>query len=315
LPVAGIAQDDTDHALTLPGSSKSQGGGVAHGDGVSLERRGLGCQNACRRIIAGVIPDGHRAPLIVRTIMKLITGLLVVAFLLFCLKADGQDRIELGHRIATLTNLEGRVYQRVQLVAGTLDGIIYEPESGAGAGMISYTNLSAETLQGYGIPTNRISELKDRLDKVELRHQQLEKQRQEFEMQRQQAAQQAAAYAAAHPLIAEPGYNVLTSKPDKPEADTETPVKVISWNWKLETTQNDDVLTTYVGWTVTIKNSSSSVQNVWVDVKLYDQNGYTVSTDWYSTVLQSGQTKQVGKYVYPDVPSRISRMDASVSAL
>lgn len=71
--------------------------------------------------------------------------------------AQGQtnsDNIDLGEKVCTFTNLQGRTYESVRLATANLDGIIYRTD--AGGGMISFTNLAPELLTAWRIPTNRI---------------------------------------------------------------------------------------------------------------------------------------------------------------
>jgi hypothetical protein len=68
----------------------------------------------------------------------------------------GED-INLTNRVATFTNLEGRLFTSVQLVRADADGIIYRMPEGTGGGRVSYTNLAPGLLQSFGIPTNLIA--------------------------------------------------------------------------------------------------------------------------------------------------------------
>ena len=58
------------------------------------------------------------------------------------------------NKTASFTNLQGRVYSAVELVRADLDGLIWR-EAGSG-GRVCFTNLSVDTLERLGIPTNRI---------------------------------------------------------------------------------------------------------------------------------------------------------------
>ena len=73
-----------------------------------------------------------------------------VAAALPCLAAD----ILFTGRIATFTNLQGTLYQKVTLVKGDTDGLIWR--SGVSGGRICYTNLHPDLLESWGIETNRI---------------------------------------------------------------------------------------------------------------------------------------------------------------
>src|ERR1019366_3024502 len=80
--------------------------------------------------------------------------------ILFLVSAQGvlgqtNQTVYYTNRFATITNLQWRVYQSVQLVRADLDGFIYLQEGGGG--FISYTNLTPATLQEFGVPTNRIA--------------------------------------------------------------------------------------------------------------------------------------------------------------
>jgi|SRR5579862_2270286 len=67
--------------------------------------------------------------------------------------AHSQDII-LSNKTATFTNLQGRVFQAVQLIRGDWDGVIWR--DGVGGGRVCYTNLNPAMLEAWGIPTNRI---------------------------------------------------------------------------------------------------------------------------------------------------------------
>lgn len=70
-----------------------------------------------------------------------------------CLTAFAED-IAFNNRTASFTNLQGQVYNHVQLVRGDLDGLIWR--DGASGCRICYTNLAPGLLESLGIPTNRI---------------------------------------------------------------------------------------------------------------------------------------------------------------
>jgi hypothetical protein len=69
--------------------------------------------------------------------------------------AQSNSVITFTNRFATFTNLQGRVYDHVQLIRADANGIIYRMEDGGG--FISFTNLAPATLQELGVPTNRIA--------------------------------------------------------------------------------------------------------------------------------------------------------------
>src|SRR5947207_13508744 len=70
-----------------------------------------------------------------------------------CQSALAKD-ISFTNRTATFTNLEGQLYQRVQLVRADDDGLIWRDE--ASGGRICYTNLNPDLLESFGISSNRI---------------------------------------------------------------------------------------------------------------------------------------------------------------
>jgi hypothetical protein len=61
--------------------------------------------------------------------------------------------ITFTNQMATITNLEGRVYTNVTLVKANKDGLIWR---GDGMGLIPYTKLNPALLESLGVPTNRI---------------------------------------------------------------------------------------------------------------------------------------------------------------
>src|SRR5215472_10990400 len=69
------------------------------------------------------------------------------------LSASAEDII-FTNKVATFTNLQGKVFKSVQLVKGDLDGVIWRDE--ASGGRICYTNLHADILESWGISSNRI---------------------------------------------------------------------------------------------------------------------------------------------------------------
>jgi hypothetical protein len=69
--------------------------------------------------------------------------------------AETNSVITFTNRYETITNLQGHVYEQVELVRADLDGIVYRCEGGGGR--ISYTNMSPDKLESLGIDTNRIA--------------------------------------------------------------------------------------------------------------------------------------------------------------
>lgn len=79
-------------------------------------------------------------------------------FLLFAFVPPvfAQSDIDLGHQTATFTNLQGRVYQDVQLDRATLDGLIYSKPAESTVGMVKYSDLNTNFLNSLKIPANRV---------------------------------------------------------------------------------------------------------------------------------------------------------------
>ena len=67
-----------------------------------------------------------------------------------------QGTITFTNKIATFTNLEGRIFKDVQLVRADLDGLIWMQDV-TSAGRICYTNLDPDVLESFGISSNRIA--------------------------------------------------------------------------------------------------------------------------------------------------------------
>lgn len=65
--------------------------------------------------------------------------------------------ITFTNKAVTFTTLEGTVYRSVNLVKADSHGITWR--SGASGGRVAYTNLAAETLDNWGVPTNYIGRL------------------------------------------------------------------------------------------------------------------------------------------------------------
>lgn len=81
-----------------------------------------------------------------------IFGLTAVA----SLSTFGSSDIDLGGKLTTFTNLQGRVYENVILKTATLDGVIYGVTNGIGGGMVKYKDLSADFLSSLNIPADRV---------------------------------------------------------------------------------------------------------------------------------------------------------------
>jgi hypothetical protein len=68
----------------------------------------------------------------------------------------GDSDIDLGGKLTTFTNLQGRVYENVLLRKATLDGVIYGVTNGIGGGMVKFKDLPPEFLASLNIPADRI---------------------------------------------------------------------------------------------------------------------------------------------------------------
>jgi hypothetical protein len=86
------------------------------------------------------------------------TMLMVIALFLFLSLSVVAQVITFTNKAVTFTTLEGTVYRNVNLVKADSNGIIWQ--SGASGGRIAYTNVAAETLDNWGVPTNYIGRLK-----------------------------------------------------------------------------------------------------------------------------------------------------------
>jgi hypothetical protein len=80
-----------------------------------------------------------------------------------CAMSCSAQEITFTNFSATFTNNEGRIFSNVTLSKADLDGVIWRSE--ASAGRISFTNLSAELLTAWRIPTNRIQIASERAAK------------------------------------------------------------------------------------------------------------------------------------------------------
>jgi hypothetical protein len=66
---------------------------------------------------------------------------------------QAQD-IAFTNKTAAFTNLQGKIFEEVQIIRGDWDGIVWR--EGVSGGRVTYTNLHPCFLQAWGIPTNRI---------------------------------------------------------------------------------------------------------------------------------------------------------------
>lgn len=86
--------------------------------------------------------------------MKLLMTACLLALASF--SAAGQSDIDLGGKVMTFTNLQGRVYENVRLEHATLDGVVYSLTNTIGGGMVKYKDLSTNFLASLNIPADRI---------------------------------------------------------------------------------------------------------------------------------------------------------------
>jgi hypothetical protein len=84
--------------------------------------------------------------------MKAAPSLIVLAI---AFQSALADDITFTNKTASFTNLQGQAYQRVQLIRGDLDCLIWR--DGASGGRICYTNLHPDLLESFGISSNRIA--------------------------------------------------------------------------------------------------------------------------------------------------------------
>jgi hypothetical protein len=83
--------------------------------------------------------------------IKLVDTLSAIA--LVCSTGVGQD-IPLHDKVVTFTNLSGKLFDKVVITKGDLDGVIWRSE--VSSGRVSYLDLYPGLLESWGIPTNRI---------------------------------------------------------------------------------------------------------------------------------------------------------------
>ena len=86
--------------------------------------------------------------------MKTLTLLLLA--LLVSFRARGGTDIDLGGKLMTFTNLQGRVFTNVKLDHAGLDGVIYSFTNGSGGGMVKFKDLDADLLASLNIPPERL---------------------------------------------------------------------------------------------------------------------------------------------------------------
>jgi len=91
------------------------------------------------------------------------------------------DDIPLNDRVVTFTNLQGRLFEKVELTKATMDGVCYF--TGHGGGMVCYTNLSTDRLVEWGLPTNAAALY---LERKELERQRKQEQAWAAEQERKQ---------------------------------------------------------------------------------------------------------------------------------
>jgi len=97
---------------------------------------------------------GSALPPLALICMKTLTLVLVsllVSFRAFC----GTD-IDLGGKVVTFTNLQGRVFADVKLEHANLDGVIYSLTNGTGGGMVKFKDLDPSLLTSLNIPPERL---------------------------------------------------------------------------------------------------------------------------------------------------------------
>ena len=86
--------------------------------------------------------------------MKTLT--LVWLALLVSVRAFCGTDIDLGGKVLTFTNLQGRVFAEVKLEHANLDGVIYSLTNGAGGGMVKFKDLDTNFLASLNIPPERL---------------------------------------------------------------------------------------------------------------------------------------------------------------
>jgi hypothetical protein len=84
-------------------------------------------------------------------------GIRVLALLLVLNLPAVAQVITLTNKAVTFTTLEGSVYRGVNLLKADLYGITWHKN--AGGGRVAYTNLAAETLDSWGVPSNYLGRL------------------------------------------------------------------------------------------------------------------------------------------------------------
>jgi hypothetical protein len=142
---------------------------------------------------------------------------LALALMLAGWRASAEDVIEFKDQTATFTNLQGKVYQDVELKRATQDGLIYSTKDDHAVGMVHYADLSPSTLTSLKIPQAYIEEAARRQQQLALQKQQYDAAAHQLALQEQTnavaqaAAQAAAAQAAARAQSAAPAATDTTS--------------------------------------------------------------------------------------------------------
>jgi hypothetical protein len=70
--------------------------------------------------------------------------------------------ITFTNKTATFTNLQGKIFARVELIRADSDGLVWR--DGASGGRVCYTNLHPSFLEELKIPTNRIEVARSRAE-------------------------------------------------------------------------------------------------------------------------------------------------------
>ena len=83
-----------------------------------------------------------------------------------CLQAE--NSMDLGRQTVTFTNLQGRVYQDVQLERATQDGLIYSQTNTGAIGMVHYSDVSPDFLTGLKIPESLVAAAAQRQNELTL---------------------------------------------------------------------------------------------------------------------------------------------------
>ena len=84
-------------------------------------------------------------------------GWLAAAVAVTGFSAGADNAVDLKDQTATFTNLQGRVYENVQLKRATTDGLIYCDTNSSALGMVHYPDLPPGFLAGLKIPDSMIT--------------------------------------------------------------------------------------------------------------------------------------------------------------